>query len=130
MKRRCKSGDEQDVHSKRWRRWLCWTQRAGACKAVKRRSNRRERQEAKAEIRREEWEADLTMNEGVERELRLTVKLTVEDLAANLAYELSVDEAILLVAYLDESMADWGFTEALYDYLGRMMREHPERGER
>jgi hypothetical protein len=39
-----KSGDEQDVFT-RWRRAYCWTQRAGACKRVKRQANRRERRQ-------------------------------------------------------------------------------------
>lgn len=48
MKRRSISGEEYDVHCG-WRRWYCWTQRAGACKKVKQRTNRRERREGKAE---------------------------------------------------------------------------------
>jgi hypothetical protein len=52
MTRRIKTGEEEDVHT-HWRRVLCWTQRAGACVAVKRRTNRRERQEAKAAMRDE-----------------------------------------------------------------------------
>jgi hypothetical protein len=50
MPRRIADGDEQDVYS-RWRHVMCWTQRAGAVKAVKRRTHRRERREAAAEIR-------------------------------------------------------------------------------
>jgi hypothetical protein len=50
MPRPVKSGDEQDVFTG-WRRAYCWTQRAGACKRVKRRANRRERREGKREAR-------------------------------------------------------------------------------
>jgi hypothetical protein len=42
--------DEYDVHSG-WRRFYCWTQRPGATSKVKRRSRRRERHEAKRELR-------------------------------------------------------------------------------
>jgi hypothetical protein len=35
----------------RFRRYLCWTQRAGACKSVKRQANRRERREGKRAAR-------------------------------------------------------------------------------
>jgi hypothetical protein len=50
MKRRLplKDGDEYDI-MRGWRRWYRWTQRAGACKQVKRRINRRERRDGKAE---------------------------------------------------------------------------------
>ena len=51
--RAIKSSDEQDVYSK-WRRLLCWTQRAGAVKKVKRRTHKRERREAKVDIRNQE----------------------------------------------------------------------------
>lgn len=46
------SGDEQDVFTG-WRRWLCWTRRAGAVKRVKRGYWRRFRRTVKAAIRRE-----------------------------------------------------------------------------
>lgn len=52
MKRRLppKTADEQDVLGKGgWRRWYSWTNRAGACKDVKRRYHRRERRDGKAE---------------------------------------------------------------------------------
>jgi hypothetical protein len=48
-RRRMKSGDEQDVHTG-WRRFYCWTQRPGATDRVKRRTRRRERQEAKRRL--------------------------------------------------------------------------------
>lgn len=50
--RRIVTGDEQDVHT-RWRHLYCWTKRPGATKKVKRRTNRRERREGKAAVRRE-----------------------------------------------------------------------------
>jgi hypothetical protein len=53
-RRIAKNGDEADVISKRWRRRLAWLQRAGATKSVKRRINRRERREGRAEIRKGE----------------------------------------------------------------------------
>lgn len=46
MTRPVKGGDEQDVFTG-WRKVMCWTQRAGACKRVKRRANRRERREGR-----------------------------------------------------------------------------------
>ena len=49
-RRKMKSGDEYDVHTK-WRKLYCWTQRAGATAKVKRRTRRRERHEAKQEFR-------------------------------------------------------------------------------
>jgi hypothetical protein len=49
-RRRIREGSEQDVHTG-WRRLLVYTQRAGVTAAIKRRTRRRERREAKAEIR-------------------------------------------------------------------------------
>ena len=46
MKRIIKGWDEQDVYTG-WRKYLVWTSRAGAVKAVKRRTHKRERREAK-----------------------------------------------------------------------------------
>lgn len=55
MKRRLplKGGDEYDVvvGRGRWRKYLCWTQRPGACKWVKNKINRRERRDGRAEVR-------------------------------------------------------------------------------
>lgn len=48
MARAVKSGDEQDVFTG-WRKLYKYTQRAGVCKSVKRRANRRDRREAAAE---------------------------------------------------------------------------------
>jgi len=53
VRRRIQGLDEGDVFSRYWRRHYCWTRRAGTCKAVKRKANRRERREAKAEAERE-----------------------------------------------------------------------------
>lgn len=53
MKRKMKSGDEYDVFTG-WRRYYKWTQRPGATSKVKRGARRRERREAKTEIRREQ----------------------------------------------------------------------------
>lgn len=53
MARAFKGGDETDVFG-RARRVYCWTQRAGVCKQVKRRANRRERREGKREARETE----------------------------------------------------------------------------
>jgi hypothetical protein len=46
------TGDEQDVHTG-WRRLYVWTQRTGATAKTKRRTRRRERNEAKRDIREE-----------------------------------------------------------------------------
>lgn len=52
MNRRVVRGaDEQDVLTG-WRRFYVWTQRAGACDAVKRRARHRARREARDELRR------------------------------------------------------------------------------
>ena len=48
-RRRIVTGEEQDVYTA-WRRLYYWTQRAGAVKAVKRRTHRRERREAAFDI--------------------------------------------------------------------------------
>jgi hypothetical protein len=45
------NADEYDVHT-RWRRLLVWTKRAGATSAVKRKSRRRERHDARNDVRR------------------------------------------------------------------------------
>jgi hypothetical protein len=44
------NGDEQDVYT-RWRRYLCYTQRPGVVKSIKRSTHKRERREARAAIR-------------------------------------------------------------------------------
>ena len=51
-RRAVKHWDEQDVHTG-WRKLLCFTQRPGVTKQVKRRTNRRERRELDAEKIRE-----------------------------------------------------------------------------
>lgn len=48
--RKMKTGDEQNVHTG-WRRLYCYTQRAGVTSKVKRGTRRRERHEAKRELR-------------------------------------------------------------------------------
>lgn len=50
MSRRIVTADEQDAYTG-WRRVLCCYQRAGAVRKVKRATHRRERREARAEIR-------------------------------------------------------------------------------
>jgi hypothetical protein len=49
MTRRVVLAEEDDVYTG-WRRVLCWTQRPGTVKAVKRRTHKRERREALADI--------------------------------------------------------------------------------
>ena len=51
MSRRIVNADEQDAYTK-WRNFLCYTQRAGVVKSIKRRTHRRERREAKQALRR------------------------------------------------------------------------------
>jgi hypothetical protein len=46
------NGDEQDAYTG-WRAVLCYTQRAGVVKAIKRTTHKRERREARAAIRTE-----------------------------------------------------------------------------
>ncbi len=53
MARAVRSGDENDVFTG-WRKMYKYTQRAGVCKAVKRRANRRERREGRREARKAE----------------------------------------------------------------------------
>ena len=49
-RRRIVTAEEQDVYTD-WRSMLRWVTRPGRVKAVKRRTHRRERREARAEIR-------------------------------------------------------------------------------
>lgn len=51
--RRAICGDEQDVITG-WRKKLCYCARPGVTSSIKRKMRRRERQEAKREIRNEE----------------------------------------------------------------------------
>jgi hypothetical protein len=51
-RQKLKNAAEWDVFSG-WRRWLCYTSKAGVCKSVKRDVNKRARQEAKQEIESE-----------------------------------------------------------------------------
>lgn len=48
--RQIKNSEEQDVYTG-WRKVLIWASRPGAIKKVKRRTHKRERREAKAELR-------------------------------------------------------------------------------
>ena len=48
--RRIVTFDEQDAYTP-WRKYLCYLSRAGAVKKVKKRTHKRERREAKAELR-------------------------------------------------------------------------------
>lgn len=50
MSRQIKGWMEQDAYTG-WRKYLCYMQRAGAVKKVKRHTHKRERREAKREIR-------------------------------------------------------------------------------
>jgi cell division protein FtsI/penicillin-binding protein 2 len=50
MKRITKTAAEVDVTTK-WRRYYCYTQRAGVISGIKRQIRRRERRDAKAEVR-------------------------------------------------------------------------------
>lgn len=49
-RRRIITTEEQDVHT-RWRRYLCYLQRAGQTAKAKRRTNKRERREGAVEAR-------------------------------------------------------------------------------
>lgn len=51
-RRPIKGWDEQDVLTS-WRRFYCYTQRAGVCAQVKRGARRRERRQSKIDIERE-----------------------------------------------------------------------------
>jgi hypothetical protein len=48
-KQKLKGGDEYDVVGG-WRRWYCYLQRAGNTKAIKKKMNKRARQEAKRKM--------------------------------------------------------------------------------
>lgn len=50
MRRRIVGWDEEDAYTS-WRRFYCYLRRAGVVKAIKRRTHKRERREAKAAIR-------------------------------------------------------------------------------
>lgn len=58
-RRRITTGEETDVHG-RWRRVFVVTGRPGYCAAVKRRTNRRERQEGKQDARQQLTESEDT----------------------------------------------------------------------
>jgi len=49
MPRRIVNADEQDAYTK-WRHILCYTHKAGVIKAIKRRTHRRERREARRHV--------------------------------------------------------------------------------
>jgi hypothetical protein len=51
--RRIVGADEQDAYT-RWRKLYCYLQRPGVVKKIKRRTHKRERREAKTEIRKEQ----------------------------------------------------------------------------
>lgn len=48
-KQKLKGGDEYDVVCG-WRGWYCYLKRAGVCKAIKRKMNKRARREAKRKL--------------------------------------------------------------------------------
>lgn len=51
-RRRAVNGEEADAYSK-WRHVLCYLSRPGAVRQIKKRTHKRERQEARAAIRKE-----------------------------------------------------------------------------
>jgi hypothetical protein len=51
-RRAVRGAAENDVYTG-WRRMLCWTQRAGAVKSVKKSTHRRERRERQTEVETE-----------------------------------------------------------------------------
>lgn len=53
MKRQAKGGGENDAFSKFWRKHLVYMQRPGVASFYKRKARRRERHEAKRELRGE-----------------------------------------------------------------------------
>ena len=55
LRRRIRTGDEQDAHTG-WRRVYTRYQRAGAAKMVKRATNQRERNESRQAIREERYD--------------------------------------------------------------------------
>lgn len=50
MKRRIVTWDEEDAYTS-WRKYYCYLSKAGAVKAIKKRTHRRERREGKKEIK-------------------------------------------------------------------------------
>jgi hypothetical protein len=53
MKRPRLTAAEQDAFSRYWRRYYCYLRRPGVVAGIKRQANKRERREAKTEIRQE-----------------------------------------------------------------------------
>ena len=51
-RQKLKGGDEWDVVGS-WRKYYCYLQRSGVCKAIKAKMNRRERREAKQQLKEE-----------------------------------------------------------------------------
>lgn len=51
-RRRIVSSEELDIHTG-WRRYLCYLRHKGVLRKAKRRSNKRERRDAKQEIRKD-----------------------------------------------------------------------------
>ena len=49
-KQTLKGGDEYDVVSSRWRKVMCYLQRAGAAKSIKKKMNKRARHDAKRKL--------------------------------------------------------------------------------
>jgi len=49
IRRRAVHGEEADAYG-RWRNYICYLQRPGAVKAIKRRTHKRERREGKQEV--------------------------------------------------------------------------------
>lgn len=57
MARQIRDAGEQDAYTP-WRRYLCYLQRAGVVKSIKRRTHKRERQDAKRSIHADLQERD------------------------------------------------------------------------
>lgn len=53
-RQKLKNGGEFDVVAKNWRKILCYTQRPGVCKNIKRQMNKRTRKESKMKLRERE----------------------------------------------------------------------------
>lgn len=61
--RRIHTADEQDAYTV-WRRYYCYTQRSGVVRKIKRTTHRRERREARAELRTELSRGDHDVDDG------------------------------------------------------------------
>lgn len=69
---------------------------------------------------------DKSFAQYVKLDLRMPVKVTLNDLIGILDDELDDEAMFILVAGADEAVCDWAFTKRCFEHFKRLMDEYEE----